>query len=89
MVSRIGAPSDRLEPASIIVRKVVATFARGARCFARAARVSSPSGAVVAGTPEERIQRQALECGLAAQGNGANLLGDADRRADQLKAQYG
>jgi hypothetical protein len=40
---RIGAPSDRLEPASIIVRKVVATFARGARCFARAARVSSPA----------------------------------------------
>jgi hypothetical protein len=86
---RIGAPSDRLQPAYTLVKKVIVAFDKGAKCLATAARVSGASGSVIAGTPEERIQSKALECGLAAQGNGANMLGDADRTGDELKAKYG
>jgi hypothetical protein len=36
---RLGAPSDRLQPAYTLVRKVVQTFDKGANCYARAAGV--------------------------------------------------
>ena len=40
-------------------------------------------------TPQERIAREGLDCGGAAEGNGANLLYKADAKGDELKATYG
>jgi hypothetical protein len=86
---RMGAPSDRLQPVYRLVRKVIRTYDKGAKCFATAARAVSASGAVVAGTPEERIANKAVDCAGAAEGNGANLLYKADAKGEELKAKYG
>jgi hypothetical protein len=86
---RMGAPSDRLQPAYALVRKVIRTYDKGAKCFATAAGAVSASGAVVAGTPEERILSEALDCASAAEGNGTNLLYKADAKGKDLKAKYG
>jgi hypothetical protein len=86
---RMGAPSDRLQPAYALVRKVIRTYDKGAKCFARAARVVDASGAVRAGTPEERIVNEVMDCGGAAQGDGSNLLYKADAKGQELKAKYG
>jgi hypothetical protein len=86
---RLGAPpSDRLQPAYTLVRKVIRTYEKGANCYARAAGAVSASGAVVAGTPEERIVSEGLDCGGAAEGNGTNLLYKADAKGEELKAKY-
>jgi hypothetical protein len=86
---RLGTPSDRLQPAYTLVRKVIRTYDKGAKCYARAAGAVSASGAVVAGTPEERIVNESLDCAGAAEGNGTNLLYKADAKGDELKAKYG
>jgi hypothetical protein len=86
---RLGTPSDRLQPAYTLVRKVIRTYDKGAKCYARAAGAVSASGAVVVGTPEERIFEEAFDCGGAAEGNGANVLYKADAKGDELKAKYG
>jgi hypothetical protein len=86
---RIGSPSDRLQPVYTIVKKACRTFDKGAKCFATAARVSDASGGVIAGTPEERTQRRALDCGGAAAGNGSNLLADAESKGVEIKLAAG
>jgi hypothetical protein len=86
---RLGAPSDRLQPAYTLVGKVIRTYDKGAKCYATAARAVSASGAVEAGTPQERISREALDCAGAAEGNGTNLLYKADAKGTELKAKYG
>jgi hypothetical protein len=87
---RMGAPSDRrLQPAYTLVRRVIRTYDKGAKCYATAAGAVSASGAVVGGTPEERIFREALDCAGAAEGNGTSLLYKADAKGKELKAKYG
>jgi hypothetical protein len=86
---RLGTPSDRLQPASTLVRRVIRTYDTGAKCYARAAGAVSASGGVVVGTPEERIFNEAFDCGGAAEGNGTNLLYKADAKGKELKAKYG
>jgi len=86
---QLGAPTDRLQPANTLVKKVIQTYDKGAKCYARAAGAVSASGAFVAGTPEERIARESLDCAHAALGNGTNLLYKADAKGDELKAKYG
>jgi hypothetical protein len=44
---------------------------------------------VVAGTPEERTQNKALDCGFAAAGNGSNTLADAESKGDEIKLEAG
>lgn len=46
-------------------------------------------GGVVAGTPAERTQRKAIECGGEAQGNGLNLLAEAKAKGEEIKAEAG
>jgi hypothetical protein len=84
---RMGSPSDRLQPVNTVVKKACRIYDKGAKCFATAARVSDASGAVLAGSPEERTQKQAMDCGFAAQGNGGNLLDDAVAKAAAIEAQ--
>jgi hypothetical protein len=85
---RLGAPSDRLQPAYTLVRKVIQTFDKGAKCYARAAGVISVGGSVDSDR-EARMFEEALDCGHAAEGNGANVLYKADAKSDELKAKYG
>jgi hypothetical protein len=88
-LSRIGSPTDRLQPVHVVVKKACRTYDKGAKCWATAARVSMADGGVVAGTPQERIQSRAIECGGAAVGNGSNLLADAEAKGEEIKAKYG
>jgi hypothetical protein len=88
-LARIGSPSDRLEPVNAIVEKACRTFDKGAKCYDTAARVSMADGGVVAGTPAERTQRKALDCGGEAQGNGLNLLVEAEAKGEEVKAGAG
>jgi hypothetical protein len=84
---RLGAPSDRLQPAYTLVRKVIQTFDKGAKCYARAAGLISVGGSV--GSEQgARMFEEALDCGHAAEGNGANVLNKADAKGDELKAKY-
>jgi hypothetical protein len=85
---RLGAPSDRLQPAYTLVRKVIQTYDKGANCYARAAGVISVGGSVDT-APEARMFEEALDCGNAAEGNGTNLLYKADAKGDEHKAKYG
>jgi len=87
-LSRAGVPSARLQPAYALASKACRSYATGARCFAREASVSDAAGAVIAGTPQERIQRRADRCGFAAQGNGSNLMSEAEAKAAQIRAQF-
>jgi hypothetical protein len=88
-LTRIGSPTDRLQPVQVVVKKACRTYDKGAKCWATAARVSMADGGVVAGTPQERIQSRAIECGGAAIGNGSNLLADAEAKGEEIKAKYG
>lgn len=85
---KIGPPSDRLQPVYVLVQKACRTYDKGVRCFAKAASVSDAAGATIAGTPQARTQRRSLSCGFAAQGNGSNLLGEAEAKAAAIKAQF-
>jgi hypothetical protein len=85
---RLGAPSDRLQPADTLVRKVLQIFDKGAKCYARAAGVISEGGTVHSDR-EARMFEEAMDCGHAAEGNGAHVLYKADAKGDELKAKYG
>jgi hypothetical protein len=39
-----------------------------------------------AGSPEEKTQKDAMDCGFAAQGDGGNLLGEAEAKGEAIKA---
>ena len=82
---RVGVPSGRLQPVYALVKRACRTYDKAARRFARAASVSDASGATVAGTPQDRIQRRALSCGFAAQDNASNRLGDALSQAQLIE----
>ena len=88
-LARIGSPGDRLQPVYVIVKKACRTFDKGAKCWATAASVSMADGGVIVGTPEERTQRRAIDCGGAAAGNGSNLLFDAESRARRSRPSSG
>jgi hypothetical protein len=85
---RMGTPGTRLQPVYVKVTKACRALDRGARCFAKAASVSDAAGGTVAGTVEARIQNRSLSCAFAAQGNGSNLLSDAEEQAAAIKAQF-
>jgi hypothetical protein len=83
-LARIGSPTERLQPVYALVAEACARYEEGAKCFDTAASVSDRSGAVVAGTPEEQTQTNALDCGFAAQGDGGNLLTEAEAMGNEI-----
>jgi hypothetical protein len=83
-LDRIGSPTERLKSVDALVAEACAQYDEGARCFETAASVSDRSGAVVAGTPEEQTQTSALDCGFAAQGDGGNLLTEAEAMGNEI-----
>ena len=88
-LARIGPPSDRLQPVYAFVKQACAEYDKGAKCLATAAGVSDASGGVVASTAAARTQERAVNCGFEAQGNGSNLLVDAEAKAEEIKAEAG
>jgi hypothetical protein len=86
---RIGSPSRRLQPVYRAVKGACRIYDKGAKCFATAASVSDPSGAVVAGSPEVRTQQLAIDCGFQAQGNCGELLTDAKAKGEEIKGKAG
>jgi hypothetical protein len=89
VLRRIGSGTARLQPVFTIVNKACAKFDGGAKCWATAARVGDAGGAVEAGTPEEQTQRQAIECGTAAFGDGSNMLSEAEAKGEEIKLAAG
>jgi hypothetical protein len=83
-LARIGSPTERLQPVYALVAEACTQYAEGAKCFDTAASVSDQSGAVEVGTPEEQTQASAIECGFAAQGDGGNLLNEAEARGNEI-----
>jgi hypothetical protein len=76
-----GSPSDRLQPVYTLVKKACKQYDKGAVCFRTAARIGIP----FAGTPEEREQSKALDCGFAATGKGGIFLADAMNKGEEIK----
>jgi len=89
VLRRIGSGTARLRPVFTMVNKACAKFDSGAKCWATAARVGDAGGAVEAGTPEEQTQRQAIECGTAAFGDGSNMLSEAEAKGEETKLAAG
>ena len=69
------------------ITKACRTYQKAARCLARAAMAGDADGAVLAGSPQERIQRRSFSCGFAAQGNASNQLNDAESLAQSIETQ--
>jgi hypothetical protein len=87
-LARIGSPSDRLQPVHVMVKQACQTFDKGAKCWDAAIRVSDASGGV-SGTANERTFNRAIQCGYETQGNGSNLLGNAEAKGEEIRAKVG
>jgi hypothetical protein len=84
-LARGGSPSDRLQPVYTLVKKACREYDKGAVCFTTAARIGIP----FAGTPEERTQSKAIDCGFAAAAEGTIGLVDAANKGEDIKAKVG
>jgi hypothetical protein len=80
-LSRIGSPTVRLQPVSVLVRRACRAYDKGAHCFEDAARILTPSGP----TDEQEFE-QKLDCGFAASGYGSEPLIQGLIKADEIKA---
>ena len=82
---RLGAPSDRLQPAYTLVRKAIQAYDKGANCYARAAGVISVGGAV-GSEAEARVFQEMFDCGNAGEGwHQPALQGRRKGRSGRLK----
>jgi hypothetical protein len=86
-LARIGSPSDRLEPVYVLVKKARRNYDKGASCWAKAISVSDLSGAVT--EANLRTFDRSIACGHDAQGNGSNLLVDAEEKGKAISAKAG
>jgi hypothetical protein len=73
-LDRLGAPTSRLSPVRNLAQQGCDEYERAADCFTTAADL----GVVVAGSPEQRQQNEAIECGFAAPGEGSRLFAEAE-----------
>jgi hypothetical protein len=82
---RGGPPSERLQPVYVLVKKACKEYDKGAACFATAASVGIP----FAGSPGERKQSKAIDCGFAAPGKAGLAIADAESKGAEIKAEAG
>jgi hypothetical protein len=82
---RGGSPSERLQPVYVLVKKACKEYDKGAACFATAASVGIP----FAGSPGERKQSKAIDCGFAAPGKAGLAVADAESKGAEIKAEAG
>jgi hypothetical protein len=86
-LEKLGRPSDRLEAVYDLAASACKRYAKGVRCFSHAARLGDASGAVLAGTRDEKVRGRSISCGFAALGNGSNLMVDAEAKAQAIKTE--
>jgi hypothetical protein len=81
-LTRIGSPTARLQPVSVLVHQACREYDKGAHCFQDAARIidtiSSPS--------QDQAFRQKFDCGFAASDKGGEPLVQALIKANKIKA---
>jgi hypothetical protein len=82
---RGGPPSERLQPVYELVKKACKEYDKGAACFATAASIGIP----FAGTPDERKQSRAIDCGFAAPGKAGLAIADAETKGAEIRAEAG
>ena len=82
---RGGPPSERMQPVYVLVRKACREYDKGAACFATAASIGIP----FAGSPGERKQSKAIDCGFAAPGKAGLAIADAESKGAEIKAEAG
>lgn len=82
---RGGPPSECLQPVYVLVKKACKEYDKGAACFATAASVGIP----FAGSPGERKQSKAIDCGFAAPGKAGLAVADAESKGAEIKAEAG
>jgi hypothetical protein len=80
-----GSASDRFSPAAQAARRACARYNASIHHFQRAIDVSDVSGAVVAGTPQQRIFDRSLDRAFAAQSNASNVMLRAEEKADEIR----
>jgi hypothetical protein len=83
-LTRIGAPSARLQPVHALVEQACEEYDKGAQCFATAARIGIP----FAGTAAQREQTQALDCGFDSS-RGLIPLADAMNKGAEITRAAG
>jgi hypothetical protein len=81
-LTRLGSPGERLQPVLVLVQKACKQFDRGAACFAVAARNLNSASAT-------KTVEQNLTCGENAEGDGSNLLGDAEAKGKEIDLAAG
>jgi hypothetical protein len=74
-----------LQPVYVLIRKACKEYDKGAACFATAASVGIP----FAGSPAERKQSKAIDCGFAAPGKAGIAIADAESKGAEIKAEAG
>jgi hypothetical protein len=80
-LSRIGSPTVRLQPVSVLVHQACRAYEKGAHCFEDAGRILNSSSS----TDEQEFE-QKLDCGFAASGKGGEPLVQALIKANKIKA---
>ena len=81
MLEQLGASADRLQPVRALATEGCAEYKRAAECFKTAADL----GIVVAGSPEDTNQQQAIECGFSAPGEGSRLFAMAEAKGFEIQ----
>jgi hypothetical protein len=83
-LARIGPPSARLQPVGALAQQACKIFATGAACYAAVVPVlDSPSQSA------RKLVDEKLNCGTNAQGDGSNLLGEAEAKGKEIQLASG
>jgi hypothetical protein len=81
-LSRIGSPTARLQPVSVLVHQACRAYDKGAQCFQDAARIID----TISSPAQDQAFSQKLDCGFAASGKGGEPLVQALIKANEIKA---
>jgi hypothetical protein len=77
----LGTLTDRLQPVYEIAKQGCAQYEKGSQCFATAANYD----VVVAGSDAERKQSEAVDCAIAAIGEGSRLFAEAEGKGFAIR----
>jgi len=72
----LGTPTDRLQPVYDLAKRGCAQYEKAGACFTLASKL----GTTIAGSADDKKQRQATDCGFSAPGGGSLLFADAESK---------
>ncbi len=81
-LTRIGSPTARLQPVSVLAHQGCRAYDKGAQCFQDAARIID----TISSPAQEQAFRQKVDCGFAASDKGGEPLVQALIKANKIKA---